>query len=933
MSELNFKDTLNLPKTDFQMKANLVAKEPGILEKWLQNDYYHKILKQKDINNKFILNDGPPYANGDIHIGHALNKILKDIIIKSKLLSGFYAPFVPGWDCHGLPIELEVEKKFGKAGVKLSAAEFRTKCREYAAEQIEKQAASFKRLGVLADWDNRYATMDYKFEADIIRVLAKIIENDHLIRGYKPVHWCLDCGSALADTEVEYHEKQSDSIYVLFKLVNQKLPKDLINLNLQNISVIIWTTTPWTLPANEAVCLNALQNYSIVAADNNNFIVATELLDTLQLELGWDHYKTLHTFVGKELEGLLLAHPFIDKQVPIVLGEHVTLDAGTGCVHTAPAHGYEDFVVGKKYNLPINNPVDESGVYIMNTPLVGGMHINKATTVILDEMKRLNVLFKHTQINHKYAYCWRHKKPLIFRATTQWFISMENALLREKALDAIKGVAWFPVWGESRIEKMLLARPDWCISRQRTWGTPLPLFVHKETGVLHKNTQQILEKVCATVEAGGISAWFDAAATDFISAEDAEHYSKVTDTLDVWFDSGAVHYAVAKSILKHNDPVDLYLEGSDQHRGWFQVSLLSSLAAEGRVPYKSVLTHGFTVDANGHKMSKSLKNIIAPLEVINKYGADVLRLWVSATDYSGDLTVGDEILNRIAEAYRRIRNTIRFLLANINDFNVATDIVAFEDLLQIDQWILCETAKMQTEVLKDYDNYQLHLIYHKVHNFCSNELGSFYLDIIKDRQYTAKADSLVRRSAQTAIYHMTMSLVKLLAPILSFTCDEVWSFLPHAEDDLLFSGIWYDINHVTHNAKQDQFVTKFSELIAIRTEVNKALETLRKDSVIGGSLDATVVLYCTDPIFKSLEKINAEIKFIFITSNAIIKPVAEKPAHIVESNIPGIYIDVSRADGEKCPRCWHYVSKLTEKNICNRCEDNVFNDGEKRIFA
>jgi isoleucyl-tRNA synthetase len=930
MSDTDYKDTLNLPQTDFPMKANLSQREPVIQQRWAQQDYYAQILASKNPAKQFLLCDGPPYANGNIHIGHALNKILKSIIVNSKFLSGYYAPFVPGWDCHGLPIELEVEKKVGKAGVKISKSEFRQKCREFAEKQIAIQSASFQRLGVLGNWQAPYKTMNFKFEADIVRTLGQVIENNHLVKGEKPVHWCVLCASALADTEVEYALKKSDSIYVAFALAAQQPAKfiDLINeLNLQDLRVLIWTTTPWTLPANQAVALNADFEYSVVEINAQLYLVATELLSQLPTSLAVGKVRT--KLPGAQLEGLLLQHPFYLRQVPIILGEHVSLEAGTGCVHTAPAHGYEDFVVGQKYNLKVDNPVDASGCFIASTEFFANIHVYKANEPVIAKLHECNALIAHFVIEHQYPNCWRHKQPLIFRATSQWFISMEKCGLRDKILAQIPDVTWFPSWGENRITKMIQARPDWCISRQRTWGSPLAIFAHKQTGALHPDTPALIEKVALMIEEAGIDAWFNASIEDFLSPQDCQHYDKVSDTLDVWFDSGAVHNCVTRA------QADLYLEGSDQHRGWFQVSMISSMATKDQAPFKQVLTHGFTVDANGHKMSKSVGNVIAPEEVLTKFGADILRLWVAATDYSADLHVSDLILTRTADAYRRIRNTARFLLSNLHDFTPNEHVVSNNQMLHLDLWIVAKAQALQAQIIEHYNDYQFHLIYQKIHNFCSQELGSFYLDIIKDRQYTCHTQGIPRRSAQTAMYHILAALVKWIAPILCFTADEIWQTIPGNKAPGVFMEEWYaGFGKISQNwlSSDDLWLP----IISVRDEVNKVLESERKNGLIGASLEAEVTLYVDENLMSLLTNIASELRFVLIVSKVNLKLLKQAPATAIKTELEGMVVVANKSANHKCKRCWHYCSDVaptTEADICGRCKQNVHSSGELREFA
>jgi len=940
VAEPDYKHTLNLPTTEFPMKANLAQREPAILQKWLDSGLYAKMLKQRDPSKSFLLNDGPPYANGDIHIGHALNKILKDMVVKSKALSGYYAPFIPGWDCHGLPIELQVEKKIGKAGVKVDAKTFRQHCREYATTQIDIQRKSFKRLGILADWDNPYITMDFAFEADIIRSLGKIVQNGHLVRGDRPVHWCVHCGSALAEAEVEYMDKTSDAIDVAFDVVDINKVSGIFNLQPAGpISIVIWTTTPWTLPANQAVAVNAKLEYSLVEYNARRMIVASQLVTPFTTRLGAEKiadYKVLSRCLGQQLEHLLLQHPFYERQVPVILGDHVTLDAGTGCVHTAPAHGTEDYIAGKHYNLPIDNPVDANGCFVPQTPLFGGQYVFKANPLIIETLKASGHLLSAAKLTHSYPHCWRHKEPLIFRATPQWFISMEAQGLRTAALDAIKDVKWIPQWGEARITGMVAGRPDWCISRQRTWGTPLALLIHKETAALHPNTAEIIETVANLVEKNGVQAWFDVELSDLLPADEATQYQKVTDMLDVWFDSGVVHACVADKRPEMHSPVDLYLEGSDQHRGWFQSALLSSVAMKQCAPYKQVLTHGFTVDADGKKMSKSLGNVVAPEKVIQALGADVLRLWVAATDYRGELRVSDEILKRTSDAYRRIRNTARFLLANLDGFNPQTDMVAPEQMLQLDRWIVEQAQKLQTLVLESYENYDFLIIYQQVHNFCSDELGSFYLDVIKDRQYTCKTDGVPRRSAQTALFHIAEALVRWIAPILSFTADEIWQYLPGERAESVFLSAWY--TEFPKFAKPSQMDdTYWRMVLQVRTEVNKVLEAARNNGVLGSGLEAELTLYCDADLLRILEQLQNELRFVLITSQAQIAPVAMANAGAVKTEIPGLQISVTKSEHEKCQRCWHRTEDVNQNSdyphICNRCVDNLSEVGEHRVYA
>ena len=941
---MDYKKTLNLPKTAFPMKGNLAQREPMRLKQWNQADLYQQIRAFAADRPPFILHDGPPYANGEIHIGHAVNKILKDIILKSKTLSGFDAPYVPGWDCHGLPIELQVEKKIGKAGVKVSPEIFRKECRKYATKQVKLQKEAFIRLGILGEWDNPYLTMDYKFEADIVRSLGKIHANNHIEKGAKPVHWCTDCGSALAEAEVEYEDKHSPAIDVRFKVLE---PKALIERchHVKDhegegiLSVVIWTTTPWTLPANQAVAVNPELEYAVIQVENEGvkerLVVAEALLKDVMSRYSIDNYHVLAYCKGDALENQCLHHPFYDRQVPIILGDHVTTDAGTGAVHTAPGHGQDDYIVGQRYGLPVDNPVGNNGVFLPNTEFFAGEHVFSANDHVLEVLKEKGALIHHHALLHSYPHCWRHKTPIIFRATPQWFISMEKNKLRQTALAEVKKVQWIPDWGMARIESMLDGRPDWCVSRQRTWGVPITFFIHKETGELHPRTNELVETVALKIEEKGIEAWFSSTVADFLG-EDAEDYVKMTDTLDVWFDSGVTHEAVVNRREQLRFPADLYLEGSDQHRGWFQSSLLASTAMNGVAPYKQVLTHGFTVDAEGKKMSKSAGNVIAPQAVMKDLGADVLRLWVAATDYRGEMNVSLDILKQTTDGYRRLRNTARFLLSNLNDFNPATDKVEANELLALDRWVIDKAYHLQEEIKADYDSYQFQHIYQKVHHFCAMELGGFYLDIIKDRQYTAKADGLARRSAQTAIYHVIEALSRWLAPITSYTADEIWQYIPGERSDSIFLETWYE-GLFTLDSESPLTTAFWDKLIATRTTISKELEALRSDGKIGSSLNAEVELYCDDTLFSSLKNIEPELHFIFITSNAIIKPLSDAPEDAIQTDLTGLKLKAVASSHEKCVRCWHHKedvgSRVEHPELCGRCVENIAGDGEVRHYA
>ncbi|GAA3587597.1 isoleucine--tRNA ligase [Gibbsiella greigii] len=936
----DYKNTLNLPETGFPMRGDLAKREPGMLARWYEQDLYGMIRAAKKGKKSFILHDGPPYANGSIHIGHSVNKILKDIIIKSKGLAGFDSPYVPGWDCHGLPIELKVEQLYGKPGEKLTPAEFRQKCREYAAEQVAGQKKDFIRLGVLGDWDHPYLTMDFNTEANIIRALGKIISNGHLLKGAKPVHWCTDCGSALAEAEVEYYDKTSPSIDVAFPATDAAAVAAKFGVSSFEgpISLVIWTTTPWTLPANRAISLHPEFDYQLVQVEGQCLILAGELVESVMKRVGITHWQVLGSCKGAALELLRFQHPFMGFDVPAILGEHVTLDAGTGAVHTAPGHGPDDFVIGQKYGLEVANPVGPNGCYLPGTyPSLDGKFVFKANDLVVELLREKGALLHVEKLLHSYPCCWRHKTPVIFRATPQWFISMDQKGLRKQSLEEIKGVQWIPDWGQARIETMVANRPDWCISRQRTWGVPMSLFVHKETEQLHPRTVELIEEVAKRVEQEGIQAWWDLDPAELLG-EQAADYVKVPDTLDVWFDSGSTHASVVDVRPEfHGHSADMYLEGSDQHRGWFMSSLMISTAMKGKAPYKEVLTHGFTVDGQGRKMSKSIGNTVSPQDVMNKLGGDILRLWVASTDYTGEIAVSDEILKRAADSYRRIRNTARFLLANLNGFDPRTDSVAPEDMVVLDRWAVGRALAAQQDIEQAYANYDFHEVVQRLMQFCSVEMGSFYLDIIKDRQYTAKADSVARRSCQTALFHIAEALVRWMAPIMSFTADEIWGFLPGKRAPYVFTEEWYDglFSLAEGESMNDAF---WDELLKVRGEVNKVLEQARADKRIGGSLEASVTLFADETLAARLNSLQDELRFVLLTSGAKVAPLAQAPADAQQSELlKGLKIVFSSAEGSKCPRCWHYTTDIGQvaehADICGRCVTNVAGDGEKRKFA
>ena len=946
---------LNLPETPFPMRGDLARREPAWVKAWQQKKLYQRIRKASKGRPKFILHDGPPYANGDIHIGHAVNKILKDIIIKSKTLSGFDAPYVPGWDCHGLPIELMVEKTHGK---NIPAAKFRKLCREFAEVQIERQKTDFIRLGVLGEWDNPYLTMDYKTEADIMRALGEIYKNGYLYQGSKPVHWCVDCGSALAEAEVEYEDKNSPAIDVGFRVLADEKAKiskifnapelDAKRFGSENIFAVIWTTTPWTLPANQAVCVHPNLEYGLYRTDRGIFVVAVAMaggadstsypmtkqeaqnvvVPPLFARYGATWVESIGVCQGVDLEHLKLQHPFYDRHVPIICGDHVTTDAGTGLVHTAPAHGLEDYVVGMRYDLPVDNPVDDNGKFFPKIPLVGGMSVWDANKTVIETLTASGNLLASSRLNHSYPHCWRHKTPVIFRATHQWFIGMNqqgtsNKTLRDSANKAVEDTEFFPPWGRARLEAMVKNRPDWCVSRQRNWGVPMPMFVHKETGELHPDTLQLLEKVALLVEQQGIEAWFSLDIAQFPEV-DTMHYKKVTDTLDVWFDSGVTHASVLKRREALKYPADLYLEGSDQHRGWFQSSLLTGCAMDGHAPYKALLTHGFVVDGGGHKMSKSKGNVVAPQKVMNTYGADILRLWAASTDYFGELTISDEILKRVAESYRRIRNTLRFLLANLADFDASKDLLPVDQWLEIDRYALALTHDLQQKIRADYDRYEFHLLAQKFVSFCSEDLGGFYLDILKDRLYTAGENSHARRSAQSALYHIAYSLIRLMAPVLSFTAEECLAMVTGTDDISVFEGLWYEL---PDSGLNEATVNIWWDIRHVREIANKQIEEKREQGLIGSSLQAELDIYAFDKSYESLSRLNDDLRFVLIASRATL--------HHREGG--GLGVKVTPSPHTKCERCWHYRADVGadahHPQICGRCVSNLYGDGEPRHYA
>ena len=940
----DYKATIHLPATDFPMRGDLPKREPETLRRWQDEGLYARIREVVRGRPQFVLHDGPPYANGAIHIGHAVNKVLKDIVVRSKLLSGFDAPYVPGWDCHGLPIEHAVEKTHGKVGEKLDAAAFRAKCREYAAEQIDGQRRDFQRLGVLGDWNNPYRTMDFRYEADMLRALARIVERGHLSRGVKPVHWCFDCGSALAEAEIEYADKKSPAIDVAYQARQPQALASAFGVALPDgvaVAMPIWTTTPWTLPASLAVTIGPDLEYVLVEGPvrdgGRQWLVLAEPLATRALQRYGVEDVVVHGRVqGVELEGQRLQHPFYDREIPVLLGEHVSAEDGTGVVHTAPGHGQDDFVVGQRYGLVERyaaaqlNPVDGRGVYLPSTPPAGtatlaGQHIWKANDAILDTLRADGALLAHATIEHSYPHCWRHKTPVAFRATPQWFISMEQAGLRRDSLAAIGQVGWVPEWGEARIFGMVEGRPDWCISRQRTWGVPIALFIDRETSEPHPRSPELMREVAQRMEREGADCWYALDPAELLGDE-AARYEKVTDILDVWFDSGVSHECVLAQRPEDGlrKPADLYLEGSDQHRGWFHSSLLSGVAMDGAAPYRQVLTHGFTVDANGRKMSKSLGNVVAPQQVMDAMGADVLRLWIAATDYRNEMSVSDEILKRNGDVYRRIRNTARFLLGNLHGFDPARDLVEPADMVLLDRWIVHRAHELQQRIVDAYARYDFAEIVHALGNFCSVDLGALYLDVTKDRLYTMRADSPGRRSAQSAMYRVAEAFVRWIAPVLGFTADEMWRHLPGARADNVLFATWYEglapLDDAAALSPAD-----FDRLLQLREQVAKVLEPMRANGAIGAALEAEIALHCGPDDQAWLAPFVDELRFLLISGDVSVKP------DDAARDIAVVAVPTQKA---KCVRCWHHRGDVgavaAHPQLCGRCVANVEGPGETR---
>jgi len=919
LSEKPLKETVNLPRTSFSMKANLALNEPKFLEKWEREDLYGKLREARRGRPVFVLHDGPPYANGVIHLGHALNKILKDLIVKSRSMEGFWAPYVPGWDCHGLPIEIKVDKDLGSKKRDLSQVEIRRACRRYAEKYIAIQRDEFKRLGIFGEWDDPYLTMSYQYEASIARAFGKFVGQGSVYKGLKPVHWCISCRTALAEAEVEYSNHTSPSVIVRFPFPDAG--RVAAELEGADCSILIWTTTPWTLPANLAIAFHPEYVYVAVRVEGHVYILARDLLESVARKAGWSDPVVVAEFEGKKLEKLSARHPFIDRPSLLVLADHVTLDQGTGAVHTAPGHGAEDYVLGQQYGLEIYNPVDAAGRFVPEVEHFAGMQVFDANTAIIDHLRARGALVATEKFSHSYPHCWRCHNPVIFRATPQWFIAMDHAGLRQKALEAIAGVRWLPAWGQERISNMVATRPDWCISRQRIWGVPITVFYCSSCDeiLLDRN---VVEHVAAIFEKEGADAWFTREAAELVPSGTrcakcgGAAFTKEFNILDVWFDSGASHEAVLGRRADLPWPADVYLEGGDQYRGWFHSSLLVGVACHGGAPYRTVITNGWTLDSEGRAMSKSLGNVISPQEIIKKSGAEILRLWVSSIDYREDVRLSEEILARLSEAYRKIRNTFRYLLGNLYDFNPATDSVPRDQMLEIDRWALAVTAQVSARVRKAYVDYEFHGVYHALHNFCVVEMSSLYLDILKDRLYTAAAASLARRSAQTALYQIADSLCRLLAPLLPFTAEEAWLALNGNNADSRSIHLM-EFGGQAESCADDALLEDWKLLLEIREVVSKALEEARQKKEIGQSLQASIKLEAGPATLAYLEHFRSDLRFIFIVSQVELAPTSDA----IEA--PGVRVAVAPAVGQKCERCWTYSQSVGGEGkyptACDRC--------------
>ncbi|WP_343128282.1 isoleucine--tRNA ligase [Buchnera aphidicola (Takecallis taiwana)] len=934
-----YKNTLNLPKTTFPMKGNLTQKEPEILKTWQKDNIYQIIRKYNKDKKKFLLHDGPPYANGNIHIGHAINKILKDIIIKSKTLSGFDAPYIPFWDCHGLPIEHKIENKIGILKNTIKTTEFRNMCYKYATKQVKKQKIDFVRLGVFSDWDNPQLTTNKILESNVLNILRKIIKKKYIYRGLKPVHWCIQCQSALADAEVEYYNQIATAIIVKFKILyHSNLKQIFISCHeINKINIIIWTTTPWSLPANRAIAVHPDFKYQLIHFEHQYIIIAKALVPNIMQNMNIKKWHVIQTILGKELENIHFQHPFLNFTIPIILSRHVTIDIGTGAVHIAPDHGEDDYLISQKYNIELANVINEKGLYIENIhPELDKKHIFTSNNIIIDVIKMHNKLFHNHTIKHTYPHCWRHKTPILYRVTKQWFIKIQNTELQKNAIEIIKKVQWIPKWGYKKMYSMLKKRPDWCISRQRAWGVPIPLFTHKKTGELHPETIQIMKKIQTMIQLQGSEIWWKLDKKKLLGINYNE-YKKSTDVLDVWFESGCIYNLNIYKTLANNDYINMYVEGSDQYRGWFMSSLIISTILHQSAPYQKVLTHGFAIDQSGQKMSKSTGNIITPNEIIKVFGADILRLWIASINYVHDISISKDVLNQISENYRRIRNTSRFLLGNLYDFHYQKNKVNFKNMILLDQWIIEQTQHLQHKIIILYQKYKFHKIVKEIITFCSIKLGSFYLDIIKDRQYTTHKNSLSRRSCQTAIYYIIQSLVRWITPIIPFTAHEIWENIPNINHtNTIFIKNWFEIDN---NNQSNTLITQesWNLLYKIKTEINKILENKKNLKEINTSLETTVTIYTNDSIYNILKILRKELKFMFLVSKTTILEYQAAPHNAYKSDlIPKMKLLIHKYLGTKCPRCWNFFNKINidnhDKNICNRCNKNIYQKGEIRKF-
>ncbi len=927
---MDYSQTLNLPKTEFPMRGNLPQREPEILERQESNAMYEKLMEKNEGRPLFILHDGPPYANGDMHMGHALNKSLKDIITRFKNMDGFKAPYIHGWDTHGLPIERQAIASLGINRHEVDTVSFRNLCRDFAMKYVNLQMGSLKRLGALGKWEDPYLTLDPKFEAKQIEIFGKMAEKGYIYKGLKPIYWCPDCETALAEAEIEYQEDKTNSIYVKFAVKEDNGVFDACGVPKEKINFLIWTTTTWTLPGNVAIALNGMFTYNLVKSDDEYFIIADELVDTVMKAAGRDNYETVCSFRGSDLEMIRCAHPFIDRESVIILGDHVTLDAGTGCVHTAPGHGLEDYIACQQYKeIPIIVPVDEKGYLNELAGEFSGLYYEKANAKIIEKLTELNALFAVEEIIHQYPHCWRCHDAIVYRAAEQWFASVDA--IKDDAVRAIQGVTWLPKWGEDRITGMVQDRSDWCISRQRTWGVPIPIFYCEECGKELINSDTI-KAVSNLFYEKGSNAWYEVPAEEILPEGTVcpvcgcKHFTKEKDIMDVWFDSGSSHTAVLEVKEGLHFPADLYLEGNDQYRGWFQSSLLTAIAARGEAPYKAVITHGMIVDASGEKMSKSKGNGISPQDIIKDYGADVLRLWVASADYKTDMHISKDILKQISEAYRKIRNTARYILGNIDDFNPDQHMVAPGDMLEIDRFAMSRLNKVIEKALESYRSYEFHSVFHVIHNFCVVDMSNFYLDVIKDRLYTEKSDSIARRSAQTAMYRILDSLVRLLAPILAFTSEEIWSFMPHKAEDNSEFILLNDMPSVDPALCDAELEARWEKLLAIRGDVAKSLEEARTAKVIGHSLGADVTIYADGELYDLLLSNSDNLATYFITSAASVQALSDAPADAAEGET-GVKVSVSVAKGEKCERCWMFSESVgqdsTHPTLCSRCAANL----------